>query len=128
MFSDSHLLNASGATPGGLDEDVHAQPTADLAESGDVTVSRPGPGAWLRAVLAIGVVAATTLALHLSGVLASTSATFEVMGFDPERARLIADLVGAAIATAAGALLIGAPGASILAGTIGGLALFGRTF
>ncbi len=78
--------------------------------------------------LAVGVVAATTLALHASGALAGTAATLEVMGFDPDRARLIGDLLGAAMATAAGALLTGAGRSSMVAGIGGGLALFGHTF
>lgn len=84
--------------------------------------------AWARPAVAVGLAAITALALHASGTLADTAATLEVMGFDPDRARLIADLVGAAASTAAGALLAGALRTSILAGSAAGLVLFGHTF
>ncbi len=94
--------------------------------------SSPVPSApwrrWARPVLAVAAAAITGLALHASGTLAGAAATLEVMGFDPDRSRLIADLMGAAVATAAGALLTNAVRTSILAGSVAGLMLFGRTF
>lgn len=78
--------------------------------------------------MALAVVAATVLALRVTDTLAATDSTLQVMGFDPDRARLIADLIGAAIATAAGTLATGAALAAGLAGLIGGLSLFAHTF
>ena len=83
---------------------------------------------WTRSAAAVATVAITGFALHTSGTLAGSTATLEVMGFDPDRARLIADLAGAAAATATGLLLTGALRSSILAGSAAGLILFGRTF
>jgi enterochelin esterase-like enzyme len=108
-------------------------PQAPLdAPDGGSTPPPPEPPSggrpWARPALSAGAVVIAALALHVSGTLADTAATLEVMGFDPDRARLIADLVGAAIATAAGALLVGAIRTSILAGSAGGLVLFAHTF
>lgn len=121
MPIQSDFPSTSGSVPGELDPTFAVEPTTSVAAN-----ARRRP--WGRTVLAVGLVGATALALHASGALASTGATFEVMGFDPDRARLIADLVGAATATAAGALLAGAGRSSMVAGIVGGLALFGRTF
>ncbi len=104
--------------------------------SPDRLLSAPIPGAeppWRDRRLAtsgaaVAAVAVAAYALHASGTLAETSATLQVMGFDPDRSRLIADLLAAAIATASGTLLAGALRTSLLAGSAAGLLLFGRTF
>ncbi len=122
MSLDSQYLNPSGAAPGGLNDDLLMQPARRTAAGR--ALSRP----WGRMALAVALVGVTTVVLHVSGALASTRATLEVMGFDPDRARLIADLVGASLATAAGALVTGAGRSSTVAGIVAGLALFGHTF
>ncbi len=94
----------------------------------------PTPGrsaTWRRAVrplFAAAIAAGVALALHASASLAATQATLEVMGFDPDRARLITDLIAAAIAVAAATLMTGAAVASAIAGAVAGGVLFGHTF
>ncbi len=122
MSLEGRLLNAPRRAPGGPGDNVPPQPAGSAASA----AARPCP--WARLALAIGLVSATAVALRVSGILAACAATFEVMGFDPDRARLIADLVGAASATAAGTLVAGAWRAAALAGLLSGFALFGHTF
>jgi S-formylglutathione hydrolase FrmB len=122
MLRESQIAGTSGEATGELDQNLPLHPKDDVVAGG------VGRGARTRIALAAVVVGATTLALHASGTVASTGATFEVMGFDPDRGRLLADLVGAGMATAAGALLTGAVRTSALAGIVGGSALFAHTF
>ena len=66
--------------------------------------------------------------LHASGWLLGSDATLEVMGFDPDRARLISALVAVALASALSVLLGGALAVTVGLGIGGFAALFGRTF
>ena len=82
-----------------------------------------------RGVLTAGVVMVLVVAaLNASGWLLGSDATLEVMGFDPDRARLISALVAVALACAASVLVGGALAATVALGVGGFAALFGRTF
>jgi len=83
----------------------------------------------LSALSVIGlVVAAAAVALfHLSGTAAATSDTLQVMGFDPDRARLLTALISTGTAAAIVALA-GAPTAlGVIAGLVAGVLGFGPT-
>ncbi len=84
------------------------------------------PGARSTVALVVGL--ATGAALAQSGWLAESSATLGEMGFDPDRARLIASLVGCFAGASAGAFVAGSRVAPIVAsaGILG--MLFGPTF
>jgi enterochelin esterase-like enzyme len=80
-------------------------------------------------VLTAGIVMVLVVAaLHASGWLRGSDATLEVMGFDPDRARLISALLAVALACALSVLAGGSLAATVLLGVAGFAALFGRTF
>jgi len=83
---------------------------------------------WRRPLLALLVVAAGTAILALSGTVAGTDATLQVMGFDPDRSILIAALIAEAIVVALATAGSRAPHASILGGAVAFAVLFGPTF
>lgn len=90
--------------------------------------TRPAWRRLVRPAIALAIGIGVTAALHASGTLADTDNSLQVMGFDPDRARLITDLVAAAIVVGAATLLTGAVIASSIAGIVAGAALFGHTF
>jgi enterochelin esterase-like enzyme len=90
-------------------------------------VHLPRPRA-LRPLLAIAIALGIGAGLARIGWVAESSGTLQEMGFDPDRARLIASLVGAFVAAVAAAFLTGSRVGPVLAagGVLAGL--FGKTF
>lgn len=89
---------------------------ADLAGR----LARPG------VATAVGVT--VLVALRVSGSLAETSAAFQLMGFDPDRARLIADLVADATIVVVATLATRAAFAAAMTGIASGGALYLHQF
>jgi len=83
---------------------------------------------FVRTGLAVVVGAAVLVALRLSGSLTDTSASLQIMGFDPDRARLITDLVATATIVAIATLATRAGFAAAVTGIAGGGALYLRQF
>ncbi|MGA3056459.1 MAG: alpha/beta hydrolase-fold protein [Candidatus Limnocylindrales bacterium] len=80
--------------------------------------------------LLIGLVVAILVVLVavLSGTVEETDRTLVIMGFDPDRAQLIAALIVAAVAAVAVTLATDRPAIGALLGTWAMVALFGETF
>lgn len=85
----------------------------------------PGLGASALA-LVTGVVA--FVVIREAGWVADSSATLVEMGFDPDRARLLASLLAGAIVAAAGSAAAGERVAGVIAGSFAAGVLFARTF
>ena len=83
-------------------------------------LARPG--------IAIAVGLAVLVTLRVSGSLAETSAALQLMGFDPDRARLIADLVADAVVVVVATLATRAAFTAALAGIAIGGALYWHQF
>jgi enterochelin esterase-like enzyme len=81
-----------------------------------------------RPAIAAAVGAAVLLALRLSGSLPDASAALEMMGFDPERARLITDLAGAATIGAIASFATSDGLAAVITAIAAGGALYWRQF
>jgi enterochelin esterase-like enzyme len=82
----------------------------------------------LRSVAAVAIAGAVVVALRVSGSLADIDATLQVMGFDPDRARLLTAFSAEAVAIAIAVLATRGAAAASLAGIVGGAAVFRRTF
>lgn len=82
--------------------------------------------AWVPVGIAIA--AAVVLLAILSETVQSTDATLVLMGFDPDRAQLIAALIIAAVASAAVTLVVDRVAFATLLGACSLVALFGQTF
>jgi len=91
-------------------------------------LQRPRVRAALRGLLALGIGGAIAVAVDRGGGVAGASATLQDMGFDPDRARLIASLTVAAIGSAAAALVTGGRAMPIVVAVATLAGLFGRTF
>jgi enterochelin esterase-like enzyme len=78
----------------------------------------------VRPGLAVAVGVAVLVALRLSGSLTDTSASLQIMGFDPDRARLITDLAATATIVAIATLVTRAGLSAAVAGIVGGGALY----
>ena len=81
-----------------------------------------------RPVLALGLAAVATIALRRSGTLSDTDTTFQLMGFDPDRARLLTALTAEAIVVVLATIVTRARLSAWVAGIGVGGALFARTF
>jgi enterochelin esterase-like enzyme len=92
---------------------------------------RPVP-AWVRRtarpVAAVAVGSLTFLVLRRSGTLADADAALQVMGFDPDRARLLTSFVAEAIVVAVSVLVTRAALVASLTGMAAGALEFERTF
>jgi enterochelin esterase-like enzyme len=85
-------------------------------------------GTWLPPVAAVVVVAATGELLHLTRAVSDANQAFQVMGFDPDRAALLAAFMAEAIVVPIAVLLTGATLTSALAGVAVGASAFAQTF
>jgi enterochelin esterase-like enzyme len=82
----------------------------------------------VRSVIGLGLAAAVVLLLRATGSLRSSDDALVVMGFDPERARLITALIAGAVAAALVALVAGHAAVSVAASLGAGAAVFGPVF
>jgi len=81
-----------------------------------------------RPAIAVAVGLAVLVGLRTSGSIAGAMAAFELMGFDPDRARLIADLVADATIVAVAALATWSAISSAITGMVLGGGLFLHQF
>src|SRR5438309_4735566 len=81
-----------------------------------------------RSAIAVALGVAVLVGLRASGNIAGAMAAFELMGFDPDRARLIADLVADATIVAIATLVTRAAMASAITGMVLGGGLFVHQF
>jgi len=128
----SHAID--GASVDGADDTDADADTADPDVTG-MTTARVGATARLgslrrlvRPALTLAIAVAVTVVLRVSGTLTDIDTTLQVMGFDPDRARLLADLAAAAVVVSSAALLTGAGLVAGLAGALAGGVLFAGTF
>lgn len=82
----------------------------------------------VRPAVTLAIAAAVAVVLRVSGTLTDIDTTLQVMGFDPDRAQLLADLAAAAVVVSSATLLTGAGLVAGLAGAIAGGTLFAGTF
>ena len=82
----------------------------------------------IRPALAVGVAIAVFVALRVSGSITDTDQALQLMGFDPDRSQLLADLVAGAVIVAIATLVTRAPVVSGLAGMVAMGVLFRHTF
>ena len=88
----------------------------------------PRSRSLLRGLIALGIGGLIAVAIDRSGGLAGASATLQDMGFDPDRARLIASLTAAALSATCAALVTGSRAMPIVVALATLAGLFGRTF
>jgi enterochelin esterase-like enzyme len=81
-----------------------------------------------RPLVGVAIGAALIVALRLAGALAGSDTALEVMGFDPDRARLITGLTAGGLGAALAALATGGRLGPIIVGYLGLAVVFGRTF
>lgn len=80
-----------------------------------------------RALAGILAAAGVVLAFHLGGFEAAANDALQVMGFDPDRARLLTALVATGMAAAIVALADGPTALAVAVGLVAAVAGFGRT-
>jgi len=100
--------------------------TVDAVAKAGGRVGWPGR-LMLRAGIAVALAAAAVAFFFLSGAEASTNDTLQVMGFDPDRARLLTSLMAAAMAAAIVALFGNQTALAVVVGVLAGAAGFTST-
>lgn len=90
-------------------------------------VGRRARGA-LPSVVGVAVAIVVVLALRLTGSLRGSEDALVIMGFDPDRARLLTALLAGALAAACVALADGHPALAVLVSVGAAAAVFGSTF
>ena len=132
LTGTSHAMDGA-SVDGGVDVvadadtaalDVAGRPTARVEATARISTLRR----LVRSAIALAIVAAVTVTLRVSGTLTDIDTTLQVMGFDPDRARLLADLAAAAVIVSSAALVTGAGLVAGLAGAVAGGALFAGAF
>ena len=104
-----------------------AQPASSEETTANAPRVRAIAGTATRPAVALVLGLAVLVLVH-SGWVADSSATLVEMGFDPDRARLIASLVAGALIVAVATFASGQRVAPILVGSASIAALFGRVF